>query len=240
MPSHASGFPSYPALYAAIERACTDAAFLDRLVHNPAQALAEAGVEVPADADLRIHQPRPGRLLLTLPPMLAADCGEVDTLPDDPALRPMAEAMLRAAREPAFREDLRVAPVATLRGQGVVLAPGMTVDVIDAEPGRIDIIIPEVIPEPAPAGRASFAGRLARTAMSDDPDLPGDMLDDDDLDGVAGGTRPEARAGSASLRSGAGGEAIVVTGGAGMVGASALLTLGGMVAFGIQRHGRAG
>ncbi|MFD0389623.1 hypothetical protein ACFQ4K_20475 [Tistrella bauzanensis] len=135
---------------------------------------------VPADADIRVHQSRPGRLLLTLPPMLSGDRRDPDILPNDPALRPMAEAMLRAAREPAFREDLRAAPVATLRGQGVVLAPGMMVDVIDAEPGRIDIIIPDL----APPGPGALAGR--------------------------------------------------------MIGASALLTMGGMVAFGIQRHGRPG
>lgn len=231
MASRASGFPTYPALYAVIDRACRDAAFLDRLVRNPAQALAEAGVVVPADADIRIHRPRPGRLLLTLPPMLAGDRGDPDILPDDPALRPMAEAMLRAAREPAFREDLRVAPVATLRSQGVVLAPGMMVDVIDAEPGRIDIIIPDLAVAP------------------DAADLADDMLEDDDLDGVSGGARPGA--GARSVRSGAGapsgigrqigaGAVACATGDRGMIGASALLTMGGMVAFGIQRHGHPG
>lgn len=158
--------PDPDVLRAALARAATDDGYHDLFLSDPAAALATMGVVLPAGARLRVHRPRRGRLLLTLPPFTDA--------PVPAGLGPLETAMWRAATDPVFRADLRVAPVAMLRGQGVDIAAGLIVDVIDAEPGLIDLILPD--PASATATR--------RQAVEDLE------FDDEDLDLVAGGTSP--------------------------------------------------
>lgn len=158
--------PDPDVLRAALARAATDDGYHDLFLSDPAAALVTMGVVLPAGARLRVHRPRRGRLLLTLPPFTDA--------PVPAGLGPLETAMWRAATDPVFRADLRVAPVAMLRGQGVDIAAGLIVDVIDAEPGLIDLILPE--PVSATATR--------RQAVEDLE------FDDEDLDLVAGGTSP--------------------------------------------------
>ncbi|WP_372055605.1 hypothetical protein P7L74_08645 [Tistrella mobilis] len=158
--------PDPDVLHAALARAATDDGYHALFLSDPAAALATMGIVLPAGAQLRVHRPRRGRLLLTLPPFTDA--------PVPGGLGPLETAMWRAATDPVFRADLRVAPVAMLRGQGVDIAAGLIVDVIDAEPGLIDLILPD--PVSATATR--------RQAVEDLE------FDDEDLDLVAGGTSP--------------------------------------------------
>lgn len=158
--------PDPEVLRAALARAATDDGYHELFQSDPAAALATMGILLPEGAQLRVHRPRRGRLLLTLPPFTDAP------VPD--GLGPLETAMWRAATDPVFRADLRVAPVATLRAQGVEMAAGLVVDVIDAEPGLIDIILPERV--------TTMAGR---PAGADDLEF-----DDEDLDLVAGGVAP--------------------------------------------------
>lgn len=158
--------PDPDVLRAALARAATDDGYHDLFLSDPAAALATMGVVLPAGARLRVHRPRRGRLLLTLPPFTDA--------PMPAGLGPLETAMWRAATDPVFRADLRVAPVAMLRGQGVDIAAGLIVDVIDAEPGLIDLILPD----PASA-------TVTRRQAVEDLEF-----DDEDLDLVAGGTSP--------------------------------------------------
>lgn len=158
--------PDPDVLRAALARAATDDGYHDLFLSDPAAALATMGVVLPAGARLRVHRPRRGRLLLTLPPFTDA--------PVPAGLGPLETAMWRAATDPVFRADLRVAPVAMLRGQGVDIAAGLIVDVIDAEPGLIDLILPDLV----------SATATRRQAVEDLE------FDDEDLDLVAGGTSP--------------------------------------------------
>lgn len=54
-------------LQSVIERACTDAPYRARLLASPAAVLAEAGIEVPADVEIRVHENTEQRLYVILP-----------------------------------------------------------------------------------------------------------------------------------------------------------------------------
>lgn len=50
-----------------IERSCTDAAYRARLLANPRNILIDAGIEVPPDVELRVHENSDERLYIVLP-----------------------------------------------------------------------------------------------------------------------------------------------------------------------------
>lgn len=50
-----------------IERACTDASYRVELIANPRKILADAGIDVPQDLDVRIHETCEDRLTIVLP-----------------------------------------------------------------------------------------------------------------------------------------------------------------------------
>ncbi|RIK68951.1 MAG: hypothetical protein DCC65_02135 [Planctomycetota bacterium] len=50
-----------------IERACADAAYRSELIADPRRVLADAGIDVPRDVDVRIHESREDRLTIVLP-----------------------------------------------------------------------------------------------------------------------------------------------------------------------------
>lgn len=58
-------------------KAATDAEFRASLLAEPAKALAEMGVELPADVSVRLVESTPEEIVLTIPPMLP-DNAELD------------------------------------------------------------------------------------------------------------------------------------------------------------------
>jgi anti-anti-sigma factor len=60
----------------AIVRACTDAAYRARLLANPRAALAEEGIEVPPEIEVRVHENTDNKIVAVLPGPQAADLQE--------------------------------------------------------------------------------------------------------------------------------------------------------------------
>src|SRR5574341_1074877 len=60
----------------AIVRACTDAAYRARLLADPRKALAEEGIEVPADIEVRVHENTDNKIVAVLPGPQAAELRE--------------------------------------------------------------------------------------------------------------------------------------------------------------------
>lgn len=50
-----------------IERSCTDAAYRVRLLADPRAVLSDAGIDVPPDVEVRIHESRDDKLVIVLP-----------------------------------------------------------------------------------------------------------------------------------------------------------------------------
>ena len=55
------------ALKRAISRSCTDAEYRALLLRDPKQALAQVGIDVPADVDVRVHECTEDQLYVVLP-----------------------------------------------------------------------------------------------------------------------------------------------------------------------------
>ncbi len=60
----------------AIVRACTDAAYRARLVADPRKALAEEGIEVPADIEVKVHENSDNKIVAVLPGPQVAELRE--------------------------------------------------------------------------------------------------------------------------------------------------------------------
>ncbi|MBI3795512.1 MAG: NHLP leader peptide family natural product precursor [Deltaproteobacteria bacterium] len=71
----------------AIVRACTDAAYRARLLSDPRKALAEEGIEVPADIEVRVHENTDNKIVAVLPGPQAAELRErTKQLPSGPVV----------------------------------------------------------------------------------------------------------------------------------------------------------
>lgn len=69
----------------AIVRACTDAAYRARLLADPHKALAEEGIEVPPEIEVRVHENTDNKILAVLPGPQAAELRErTKQLPSGP------------------------------------------------------------------------------------------------------------------------------------------------------------
>jgi anti-anti-sigma factor len=69
----------------AIVRACTDAAYRARLLADPRKALAEEGVEVPADIEVKVHENSDNKIVAVLPgPQVAEIRERTRQLPSGP------------------------------------------------------------------------------------------------------------------------------------------------------------
>jgi anti-anti-sigma factor len=69
----------------AIVRACTDAAYRARLLANPRAALAEEGIEVPPEIEVRVHENTDNKIVAVLPGPQAAELQEhTRQLPNGP------------------------------------------------------------------------------------------------------------------------------------------------------------
>src|SRR5262249_44067421 len=60
----------------AIVRACTDAAYRTRLLADPRKALAEEGIEVPSDIEVKVHENSDNKIVAVLPGREAAEIRE--------------------------------------------------------------------------------------------------------------------------------------------------------------------
>jgi anti-anti-sigma factor len=60
----------------AIVRACTDTAYRARLLADPRKALAEEGIEVPAEIEVRVHENTDNKIVAVLPGPQAAELRE--------------------------------------------------------------------------------------------------------------------------------------------------------------------
>jgi anti-anti-sigma factor len=60
----------------AIVRACTDAAYRARLLADPRKALAEEGIEVPPEIEVRVHENTDNKIVAVLPGPQAAELRE--------------------------------------------------------------------------------------------------------------------------------------------------------------------
>jgi anti-anti-sigma factor len=60
----------------AIVRACTDAAYRARLLADSRKALAEEGIDVPADVEVQVHENTDNKLIAVLPGPQAAELRE--------------------------------------------------------------------------------------------------------------------------------------------------------------------
>lgn len=68
-----------------IERACTDAAYRTQLLAQPREVLADAGIDVPADVEVRVHESSEDRLLIVLPAQGECALGDAKCpLPEGP------------------------------------------------------------------------------------------------------------------------------------------------------------
>lgn len=69
----------------AIVRACTDAAYRARLLADPRKALAEEGIEMPPDLEVRIHENSDNKIVAVLPgPQIAETRERTRQLPSGP------------------------------------------------------------------------------------------------------------------------------------------------------------
>src|SRR5262245_25598051 len=72
-------------LQQALVRACTDAAYRARLLADPRKALAEAGIEVPPDIAVHVHENTDNKIIAVLPGPQAAELREhIRQLPSGP------------------------------------------------------------------------------------------------------------------------------------------------------------
>lgn len=59
-----------------IERSCTDASFRAALIARPRETLVEAGIEVPPDVEIRVHENSEERMFIVLPTAGESTLGE--------------------------------------------------------------------------------------------------------------------------------------------------------------------
>src|SRR4030095_8088084 len=104
----------------AIVRACTDAAYRTRLLADPRKALAEEGIEVPADIEVRVHENTDNKIVTVLPGPQVAELrerpkqlpsGPVADVPSGLALEWQDTALIATGRvdtntAPALRREL--------------------------------------------------------------------------------------------------------------------------------------
>lgn len=68
-----------------IERACTDGVYRAQLLAQPREVLADAGIDVPADIEVRVHESSEDRLLIVLPAQSEYALGDAKCrLPEGP------------------------------------------------------------------------------------------------------------------------------------------------------------
>ncbi len=108
----------------AVVRACTDGSYRARLLNDPRKALAEEGIQVPPDVEIRVHESSEERLMVVLPAARGGDltgqgqpplpAGRVDGVPDGLTLDWQGDTLVAAGRidsstAPAFRRELEKA-----------------------------------------------------------------------------------------------------------------------------------
>ncbi len=108
----------------AIVRACTDGSYRARLLSDPRKALAEEGIQVPPDVEIKVHESSEERLMVVLPAARGGDltgqgqpplpAGRVDGVPDGLTLDWQGDTLVAAGRidsstAPAFRRELEKA-----------------------------------------------------------------------------------------------------------------------------------
>ncbi len=106
----------------AIVRACTDGSYRARLLKDPRQALAEQGIRVPADVEIKVHESQEEKLMVVLPAAggnLSAGgqplpAGPVAGVPTGLKLEWQGDSLIAAGRidsntAPAFRRELEKA-----------------------------------------------------------------------------------------------------------------------------------
>lgn len=97
-----------------IERSCTDAAYRAQLMADPRDVLIDAGIDVPADVEIRIHENSEERLYIVLPASGELALGETKSkLP----VGPVADVPEGLALE--WRETMNL-PRRTLVAQGQI------------------------------------------------------------------------------------------------------------------------
>lgn len=107
----------------AMVRACTDASYRGRLLDDPRKALAEEGIQVPSDVEIRVHESQEDKLMVVLPAERGENlagrsqplpAGPVADLPKGLTLEWQADSLIATGRidsstAPALRRELEKA-----------------------------------------------------------------------------------------------------------------------------------
>jgi hypothetical protein len=140
-----------------VTRAWEDPAFKQELLNNPKAVLAEAGVEVPDNVDLKILEETPNNLYLIVPKEAVSETAVEEEKTVDALIA-------RAGRDAAFRQELFNSPKAVIQRELGVSIPAETeVHVLEPTDTKAYMVLP------------------ARTATE------GEELSEEELEAVAGG-----------------------------------------------------
>ncbi len=140
-----------------VARAWEDPAFKQELLNNPKAVLAEAGVEVPDNVDLKILEETPNNLYLIVPKEAVSETAVEEEKTVDALIA-------RAGRDAAFRQELFNSPKAVIQRELGVSIPAETeVQVLEPTDTKAYMVLP------------------ARTATE------GEELSEEELEAVAGG-----------------------------------------------------
>ncbi|MGH2588327.1 MAG: nitrile hydratase subunit alpha [Dehalococcoidia bacterium] len=121
-----------------IARAWTEPAFKERLLAEPATVAREQGLEIPEGTSLRAIEIAPRETYLVLPPPdqdAGVSAGEQG---------PWTALLERAASDPAYKARLIAEPVSTLAEQGIELAEGARVTVVEPSDTEGYLFVPPI------------------------------------------------------------------------------------------------
>jgi hypothetical protein len=114
-------------------RAATDPDFRERLIGDPAAALTEAGVQLPAGVSVAVHEATTQRVPLIVPPLVDDE--------QQRAVLAVELVRLRAMIDPAFRTRLFDDPHGAVRETGGAGLATAGLDPVDGAPDRLDLVL---------------------------------------------------------------------------------------------------
>lgn len=118
-------------------RAATDPGFRERLLADPAAALTEAGVDLPAGVTVAVHEATDARVPMVVPP--SVDDEERRVALTGELVR------LRAAVDPAFRARLLADPREALRESGATVPDAVELVPVEGRADRLDLVLAPVL-----------------------------------------------------------------------------------------------
>jgi hypothetical protein len=142
-----------------LARAARDDQFRQKLIGDPNQTFAQAGIRVPPGVTFRVLQDTPALKHVVVPATPLPPQARLETLPPNPTPLQVTQYLItRGQSDPAFKQKAIANPEAVLRELGVRLPPGITIKVAPNTERERNVVLPAPRRQPGQLDDMQLAG----------------------------------------------------------------------------------